>query len=102
MTRINLKTHKAKVYINGKKVRTIPISGGKPGLATRSGTKLIMDKRPLVRMTGVSIGIRRATEDYDLKVRYAMRITPRGVPARGAVEQRLLRQDQRAATAASG
>ncbi len=79
VTRINLKTHKAKVYINNKLARTIPISAGKPGFATRSGTKLIMDKRPLVRMTGVSIGIQKgSSEDFDLKVRYAMQITASG------------------------
>ena len=79
LTRINLKTHKAKVYINGQKTRTIPISAGKPGFATRSGVKLVMDKRPLVRMTGVSIGIKEgSSEDFDLNVRYAMRITASG------------------------
>jgi lipoprotein-anchoring transpeptidase ErfK/SrfK len=79
MTKVNLKTHKAKVYVNGKLERTIPISAGKPGFATRSGTKLIMDKRPLVRMTGVSIGIEEgSSEDFDLNVRYAMRITDTG------------------------
>ena len=79
MTKINLKTHKAKVYVNGKQVRTIPISAGKPGFATRSGTKLVMDHRRLVRMTGVSIGIKKgSSEDFDLNVRYAMRITDSG------------------------
>jgi lipoprotein-anchoring transpeptidase ErfK/SrfK len=79
LTKVNLKTHKAKVYVNDKLARTIPISAGKPGFATRSGTKLIMDKRPLVRMTGVSIGIKEgSSEDFDLNVRYAMRITASG------------------------
>ena len=79
ITKINLKTHQAKVYINGKLVRTIPISAGKPGGSTRSGVKLIMDKRPMVRMTGVSIGIDRgSSEDFALNVRYAMRITASG------------------------
>lgn len=79
MTRIDLKRHQAKVYVNSKVVRTIPISAGKPGFATRSGTKLVMDKRPLVRMTGVSIGIEKgSSEDFDLNVRYAMRITASG------------------------
>ena len=79
LTRINLKTHEAKVYTNGRLSRTIPISAGKPGWATRSGTKLIMDKRPLVRMTGTSIGIRDGSaESFDLDVRYAMRITASG------------------------
>ena len=62
VTRINLRTHQAKVYTNDKLTRTIPISAGKPGWATRSGVKLIMDKRPMVRMTGVSIGIDRGSD----------------------------------------
>ncbi len=79
LTRINLQTHKAKVYVNGKKVRTIPISAGKPGFATRSGTKLVIDHRRLVRMTGVSIGIKKGSaEDFALNVRYAMQITDSG------------------------
>lgn len=72
ITKINLDTHKAKVYIGGDLERTIPISGGKSGWQTRSGTKLILDKLPVTRMTNEMIG---ADEDYDLKVKYAMRIT---------------------------
>jgi lipoprotein-anchoring transpeptidase ErfK/SrfK len=79
LTRINLKTHQARVYINGQLARRIPISAGKPGWATRSGVKLIMERRPLVRMTGESIGINEgSSEDFDLNVRYAMRITASG------------------------
>jgi lipoprotein-anchoring transpeptidase ErfK/SrfK len=79
LTRINLKTHRARVYINGEKVRTIPISAGKSGWSTRSGTKLIMGKRPLVNMTGESIGIREGSrEDFDLNVRWAMQVTATG------------------------
>ncbi len=72
ITKINLDTKKAKVYINGNLERTIPISAGKSGWTTRSGTKLIMEKLPVTRMTNEMIG---ANESYDLKVRYAMRIT---------------------------
>lgn len=79
LTRVDLKRKQAKVYINGKAARTIPISAGKPGWETRSGTKLIMGKRPLVRMTGVSIGIKKgSSEDFTLNVRYAMQITATG------------------------
>ena len=72
VTKINLDTHKAKVYIGGDLERTIPISAGKSGWQTRSGTKLILDKLPVTRMTNEMIG---ADESYDLKVKYAMRIT---------------------------
>ena len=45
VTKINLSSDVARVYRNGKLVRTIYVSGGKPGWQTRSGVKLIMDKR---------------------------------------------------------
>lgn len=75
ITKINLASHVAKVYRNGKHVRTIYVSGGKPGWQTRSGVKLIMDKLYVTRMTNQMIGAR---EEYDFRVRYAMRITSSG------------------------
>ena len=75
ITKINLASHVAKVYRNGKHVRTIYVSGGKPGWQTRSGIKLIMDKLYTTRMTNQMIGAR---EEYDLRVKYAMRITNSG------------------------
>jgi lipoprotein-anchoring transpeptidase ErfK/SrfK len=75
ITKINLNSDVAKVYRNGKLVRRIYVSGGKPGWQTRSGIKLIMDKRYVTRMTNQMIGAR---EEYDLKVKYAMRITSSG------------------------
>jgi lipoprotein-anchoring transpeptidase ErfK/SrfK len=72
ITKINLDTKRAKVYIDGDLERTIPISAGKSGWTTRSGTKLIMEKLPVTRMTNQMIG---ADEAYDLQVKYALRIT---------------------------
>ncbi len=75
VTKVNLQTDVAKVYRNGSLLRTIPVSGGKDGWLTRSGTKLIMDKLAQTRMTNQMIG---AKEAYDLNVKYAMRITNSG------------------------
>jgi lipoprotein-anchoring transpeptidase ErfK/SrfK len=75
ITKIDLSAHKAKVYRNGKHIRTMPISAGKSGWQTRSGTKLIMDREYTHRMTNEMIG---AQENYDLNVHYAMRITNSG------------------------
>jgi lipoprotein-anchoring transpeptidase ErfK/SrfK len=75
ITKINLNSDVAKVYRNGKLARTIYVSGGKPGWQTRSGTKLIMDKLYVTKMTNQMIGAR---EHYSLRVRYAMRITQSG------------------------
>jgi lipoprotein-anchoring transpeptidase ErfK/SrfK len=75
VTKINLSSHVARVYRNGKFVRKIYVSAGKPGWQTRSGVKLIMDKRYVTKMTNTMIGAR---EHYSLNVRYAMRITSSG------------------------
>ena len=64
--KINLATDVAKVYRNGKLVRTIYVSGGKPGWQTRSGMKLIMAKEYNKKMTNEMIG---AKEDYSLVAR---------------------------------
>jgi lipoprotein-anchoring transpeptidase ErfK/SrfK len=75
VTRINLASDVAKVYRNGKLVRTIYVSGGKPGWQTRSGIKLIMAKQTNKKMTNEMIG---AKEDYTLISRHALRITNSG------------------------
>lgn len=75
ITKINLKTKRAKVYINGKLARTIPVSGGKAGWRSRSGTKLIMEKKRVTRMTNEAIG---AAEEYSFRVPYALRVTNSG------------------------
>ena len=75
ITKVNLASHQAKVYISGKLVRSIPISAGKAGWRTRSGTKLIMEKLYAHRMTNQMIG---AKETYDFNVHYAMRVTNSG------------------------
>lgn len=75
ITKINLGSHMAKVYINGQLARSIPISAGKPGWTTRSGTKLIMQKLVVTRMTNAMIG---AKESYDFQVPFAMRVTTSG------------------------
>ncbi|MET0694463.1 MAG: Ig-like domain-containing protein [Propionibacteriaceae bacterium] len=75
ITKVNLNTHYAKVYRSGKLVKTIPITGGKAGWRTRSGTKLIMAKEYNKVMTNEAIG---AKEDYRLTAKYALRITNSG------------------------
>jgi lipoprotein-anchoring transpeptidase ErfK/SrfK len=73
--KINLASDVAHVYRNGKMVRKIYVSAGKPGWQTRSGTKLIMDKEYNKKMTNEMIG---AKEKYSLTAAYAMRITNSG------------------------
>ncbi|MGI3786552.1 MAG: Ig-like domain-containing protein, partial [Janthinobacterium lividum] len=73
--KVNLKSDYATVYKNGKKVRSIPVTGGKAGWLTRSGTKLIMAKEYNKVMTNEQIG---AKEKYKLTAAYAMRLTNSG------------------------
>lgn len=73
--KVNLKSHYLTAYKDGKKVRSIPVTGGKPGWTTRSGTKLIMAKEYDKVMTNEQIG---AEEEYSLKAAYAMRLTNSG------------------------
>jgi lipoprotein-anchoring transpeptidase ErfK/SrfK len=75
VTKVNLASDVAKVYRNGKLVKTIYVSGGKPGWETRSGVKLIMAKEYNKKMTNEMIG---AKEDYSLTARHALRITNSG------------------------
>ncbi|WP_137991577.1 L,D-transpeptidase [Streptomyces vilmorinianum] len=61
---------------DGRILRTIPVTTGKAGFRTRGGIKVVLGKEPTVRMRGDSIGIPRRSRDYyDLKVRWATRVT---------------------------
>ncbi|MEU1865958.1 L,D-transpeptidase [Streptomyces gardneri] len=67
---------KMTVFHDGRAVRTFPVTTGKAGYRTRGGIKVVLGKEPLVRMRGDSIGIVRGSRDfYDLKVRWATRVT---------------------------
>ncbi|MFF5970245.1 Ig-like domain-containing protein [Streptomyces sp. NPDC012769] len=68
--------HTMTVYRDGQAVRTIPVTTGKAGYRTRGGVKVVLGKEATVRMRGDSIGIARGSRDfYDLKVRWATRVT---------------------------
>lgn len=72
---VNAKTDRAVVVREGKTIRTMGVSLGKPGWDTRSGIKVLMDKYYVKRMTSESIG---AEEEYVLDVPYAIRLTDSG------------------------
>lgn len=68
--------HQMVVKKDGKVVRTIPTSSGRPGYDTRSGTKVIMSKEPYVVMDAASLGVSKDDPNYyRLEVYNAMRIT---------------------------
>ncbi|WP_370250180.1 Ig-like domain-containing protein [Nocardioides sp.] len=78
--RVDAETHQMKVFSNGKLLRTLPITTGKPGFVTRSGVKVIMEKFESRRMNSETVGIPAGSaESYDIDdVQYAMRLTNSG------------------------
>ncbi|MDP3971750.1 MAG: Ig-like domain-containing protein [Candidatus Nanopelagicales bacterium] len=73
---VDASTLQLTVVRDGKKIRTIPVTTGKSGFATRSGTVAIMGKEGTIRMTDPSLN--GTSEAYDLDVSYSMRIRPSG------------------------
>ncbi|UCM87427.1 L,D-transpeptidase [Streptomyces marincola] len=81
----DIAAHTMTVSRNGEELRTIPITTGKEGFATRDGKKVILGREQFVRMTGTSIGIAAGSaEDYDLPVYWAARLTWSGEYVHGA------------------
>ena len=76
----DLAAHQMTVEINGALSRTIPVTGGKTGFDTRSGTKVIMEKFTTLRMDANTVGIEPGDPDYYNipDVKYAMRETYSG------------------------
>ncbi|MFI9149167.1 Ig-like domain-containing protein [Streptomyces sp. NPDC053367] len=69
-------SHYMTVYKNGKEIKSLPVTTGKPGFETRNGVKVVLGKEYYVRMRGTSIGIAEGSaESYDLPVYYATRVT---------------------------
>ncbi|MFI8369754.1 Ig-like domain-containing protein [Streptomyces sp. NPDC085466] len=68
--------HELRVHRDGRLLRVVPVTTGKRGFRTRVGTKVVLGKEPVVRMRGDSIGIARGSREFfDLKVRWATRVT---------------------------
>lgn len=80
VSRIDVSTHTMRTFVNGTLARTMPISAGKAGWETRSGTKVIIEKFRRKRMDAATIGVDESDpEYYDLSnVQYAMRVTYSG------------------------
>ncbi|HET6562775.1 MAG TPA: Ig-like domain-containing protein [Marmoricola sp.] len=77
---IDVANHQMKVSENGKLLRTMPISAGKPGFTTRSGIKVIIEKFRYKDMDAATTGISEdSPEYYDISnVEYAQRVTYSG------------------------
>lgn len=76
--RVDAQAHTMQVLADGVLLRTIPITTGKAGFTTRSGTKVVMEKYESKRMDSETVGI-GGDEAYDIAdVQWAMRLTSSG------------------------
>jgi lipoprotein-anchoring transpeptidase ErfK/SrfK len=76
---VDIQRHTLTVRKNGKVIRVIPVTTGKDGFATRNGVKVIMSRETSRRMDAETTGIKKDDpEYYDVKVKYAMRLTHSG------------------------
>ena len=77
---VNVAGHSLAVNIDGKRVRTIPVSTGDAKHRTRQGTKVIMEKFSKVDMDAATTGVDSEDPDYyDISdVKWAMRVTNSG------------------------
>jgi len=77
---VDVAAHTMTVAIDGKKVRTMPVTTGKAGNETREGTKVVMERLSSVDMDAATTGVDEDDPDYyNLSdVRWAMRLTNSG------------------------
>lgn len=72
----NIDTHTLTCWRNGEVVQILPVSMGKPGYETMTGTKLIMEKQSPVIMDSESYGVPHSDpEGYRIVAYYAQRVT---------------------------
>ncbi|WKX71198.1 Ig-like domain-containing protein [Streptomyces sp. XD-27] len=81
VSKVDLNAHTMTVYEDGKKVGTLPISGGEPRYPTWNGTMVVLDKAPMVNMTSESVGI---ADPYNKDVPWAVHLTTSGTYAHAA------------------
>lgn len=72
----NIDTHTLTCLRNGEIVSILPVSMGKPGYETMTGTKLIMEKQSPVIMDSESYGVPHSSpEGYRITAYFAQRVT---------------------------
>ncbi len=78
--RIDVARHVMRVFKNGQMLRSIPISAGQPGLETRSGVKVIIEKFRYKDMDAATTGVSENDPNYYniSNVEYAQRVTYSG------------------------
>ncbi|NNG21233.1 L,D-transpeptidase family protein [Naumannella sp. ID2617S] len=77
--RVDISGHKISWETDGQPAKSYPMSAGKEGFTTRSGTKVVMEKAENIKMESETTGISRdSAEGYSVKVAYALRVTSSG------------------------
>ncbi|MFF9770789.1 Ig-like domain-containing protein [Streptomyces sp. NPDC014636] len=78
---VDAKKHTMKVTQDGKVVKTIPVTTGKPGYETWNGQMVMSEKLTVTRMNGETVGY---GGEYDIKdVPHAIRLTTSGTFVHG-------------------
>jgi lipoprotein-anchoring transpeptidase ErfK/SrfK len=73
---VDVKRHTMTVRRNGKVLRVVPVTTGKAGFATREGVKVILSRESSRQMDAETTGLAKTDpEYYNVKVKYAMRLT---------------------------
>lgn len=76
---VDAASHMMQVFQDGTLVKTIPVTTGKPGFETRSGTKVLLTKERVRIMDAASGGTDPSSpEYYRVEAPYAMRLTHSG------------------------
>ena len=78
VARVDGSKHTFTVYVNGKVWAKWPTSLGRPEFVTRSGSYIVLEKKPMIEMTSCSVHIACDPKDpnwYDLKVMQDVRLT---------------------------
>lgn len=79
IARVDGKTHRMNVYIDGTKVKTFKISLGGPDWRTRNGVKVVSTAKQAAKTyTSQALGITDPNQQYRLDAKWNTRLTPSG------------------------
>ena len=79
IARVDGKTKKMKVYVDGAKVKTFKVSLGKDEWETRNGTKVISTAKEAMKIyRSESLGLTDPDDQYELEAPWNTRLTPTG------------------------
>ncbi len=79
IAKVDGSTKKMRVFIDGKRVQTFPVSLGKKDWETRNGTKVVStSKEPNKIYRSESLGLTAPEDQYELEAPWNTRLTPTG------------------------